>query len=82
MDEVSFLNDELIQDAVLRNIEVMCEASNNVMRHAPEFAASHDDIPWLVLYTMRNRVSHGYDSVDLEIVWKTIQSDLPIVERN
>lgn len=29
------------------------------------------------MYTMRNRVSHGYDKVDLEIVWKTIQGDLP-----
>ena len=44
---------------------------------APEFAARHDDIPWQVMYTMRNRVSHGYDKVDLEIVWKTIHSDLP-----
>jgi uncharacterized protein with HEPN domain len=29
------------------------------------------------MYAMRNRVSHGYDTVDLEIVWKTIQRDLP-----
>jgi len=29
------------------------------------------------MYTMRNRVSHGYDTVDLKIVWRTIQSDLP-----
>ena len=29
------------------------------------------------MYTMRNRISHGYDKVDLELVWKTIQSDLP-----
>lgn len=29
------------------------------------------------MYTMRNRVSHGYDKVDLEIAWKTVQGDLP-----
>ena len=29
------------------------------------------------MYTMRNRLSHGYDSIDLEVVWKTIQNDLP-----
>ena len=46
---------------------------------APEFATQHDDIPWLVMYTMRNRVSHGYDKVDLEIIWKTIHSDLPVL---
>lgn len=77
MDEVAFLNSELVQDAVIRNIEIVGEASNNIQRVAPEFAAQHDDIPWLVMYTMRNRVSHGYDKVDMEIVWKTVQSDLP-----
>jgi uncharacterized protein with HEPN domain len=77
MDEVAFLNSEMVQDAVIRNIEIIGEASNNIQRVAPEFAAQHDDIPWLVMYTMRNRVSHGYDTVDLPIVWKTIQGDLP-----
>ncbi len=77
MDEAAFLNSELVQDAVIRNIEIIGEASNNILRVAPEFAARHGDVPWQVMYTMRNRVSHGYDKVDLEIVWKTIQSDLP-----
>lgn len=77
LDEAGFLNSELVQDAVIRNIEIIGEASNNIQRVAPEFAAQHDDIPWLVMYTMRNRVSHGYDTVDLEIVWKTIQGDFP-----
>lgn len=77
MDEMAFLNSDLVQDAVIRNIEIIGEASNNIQRVDPAFAAQHDDIPWLILYTMRNRVSHGYDKVDLEIVWKTIQGDLP-----
>ena len=77
MDEVAFLSSELVQDAVIRNIEIIGEASNNILRVAPDFAAKHDDIPWQVMYTMRNRVSHGYDKVDLEIVWKTIQGDFP-----
>ena len=77
MDEVAFLNSRLVQDAVIRNIEVIGEAANKIQRGAPEFAARHDDVPWLVMDTMRNRVSHGYDKVDLELVWRTIQSDLP-----
>ncbi len=81
MDEVAFLNSELVQDAVIRNIEIIGEAANNIQRVATEFAAQHDDIPWQVMYTMRNRVSHGYDKVDLEIVWKTIQGDLPRLYR-
>ena len=79
MDEVAFLNNQLVQDAVIRNIGIIGEASNNIQRAAPEFAAQHDDIPWLVMYTMRNRVTHGYDKVDLEIVWQTIHRDLPVL---
>ena len=77
MDEGGFLYSELVQDAVIRNIEIIGEAANNILRVAPEFAAQHCDVPWQVMYTMRNRVSHCYDKVDLEIVWKTIQSNLP-----
>ncbi|AVO50041.1 hypothetical protein C6568_12865 [Melaminivora suipulveris] len=77
MDEAAFLESELVQDAVIRNIEVIGEASNNILRTDPAFAAQHEDVPWLVMYTMRNRVAHGYDKVDLEIVWRTIARDLP-----
>jgi len=77
MEEAEFLGSELVQDAVVRNIEIIGEASNNIQRVAPDFVARHDDIPWLVMYAMRNRVSHGYDKVDLKIVWKTIRRDLP-----
>lgn len=77
MDEVAFLNSELVQDAVIRNIEIIGEASNNIQCLDPEFAAQQEDIPWQVMYTMRNRVSHGYHKVDNEILWKTIQNDLP-----
>ena len=77
MDEAVFLNSELVQDAVIRNIEIIGEASNNIQRVAPEFAAQYNNIPWLVMYTMRNRLAHGYDKVDMEIVWQTIRRDLP-----
>lgn len=48
MDEVAFLSSELVQDAVIRNIEIIGEASNNIQRVAPAFAAQHDEIPYLV----------------------------------
>ncbi|CAG2155382.1 HepT-like ribonuclease domain-containing protein [Cupriavidus numazuensis] len=81
MDLAVFLNNELVQDAVIRNIEIIGEASNNVLKGDPEFAARHYEIPWLVIYTMRNRVSHGYDKVDFEIVWNMIRRDLPDLRR-
>jgi uncharacterized protein with HEPN domain len=77
MDEVTFLASKLVQDAVIRNIEIMGEASNSILRVDPVFAAQHTEIPWQVMYAMRNRVSHGYDKVDFEMVWKTVCNDLP-----
>jgi uncharacterized protein with HEPN domain len=77
MDEMAFLSSRLVQDAVIRNIEIIGEASNNILRVAPAFAAQHAEIPWQVMYAMRNRVSHGYDKVDFEMVWKTLHNDLP-----
>ncbi len=77
MPEVAFLENELVQDAVIRNIEIIGEAARNIERNDPVFAAQHAEIPWEVIYAMRNRVAHGYFKVDLEIVWKTIQADLP-----
>jgi uncharacterized protein with HEPN domain len=76
-DEVAFLNDPKTQDAVVRNFEIIGEAAHNIERHHAEFAAAHPEIPWTVVYAMRNRVAHGYFKADLEMVWKTIHADLP-----
>lgn len=46
MSEVEFLNDRKTQDAVIRNLEIIGEAANKVMRVAPEFAAAHPEVPW------------------------------------
>jgi uncharacterized protein with HEPN domain len=81
VDEMGFLSSELIQDAVIRNLEIIGEAANNVLREDASFATKHPDIPWQVMYAMRNRLSHAYDKVDMEIVWKTIQRDLPELYR-
>lgn len=80
IDERGFLDDPKTQDAILRNIEIIGEAARNVERADPQFSASHPEIPWAVIYAMRNRLSHGYFEVDLEIVWKTVRNDLPPLE--
>ncbi len=82
MDEGGFLQNKLVQDAVIRNFEIIGEASHNIERHYPEFAATHPQLPLAFAYEMRNAVAHGYFKVDLEIVWRTILSDLPVLERS
>lgn len=75
--EPDFFQDEQLQDAVVRNIEVIGEAARNISLHAPEFARQNAQIPWAALYAMRNRVSHGYWTIDVAVVWQVIQRDLP-----
>lgn len=79
IDEVAFLRNEMAQDAVIRNFEIIGEASHNIEVHFPEFAAAHPELPLAFAYQMRNAVAHGYFKVDLEIVWKTIQNDLAVL---
>ncbi len=81
MDESAFLRNELVQDAVIRNIEILGEAARNIARDHQNFAEQHSEVQWENIYLMRNRVVHGYFTVDLEIVWKTLQEDLPTLER-
>src|SRR3990167_128848 len=77
IDKESWLGNTLIQDAVIRNIEIIGEASHNVQTYHQEFARQNADFPWDDAYWMRNVLSHGYFQVDLDIVWTTITSELP-----
>ena len=77
MDVAVFIADRKTCDAVIRNIEVIGEACNNVTKNHPTFAAEHPLIPWGFAYEMRNALSHGYFNVDKAIVWQTVQHDLP-----
>ena len=77
MEEDEFLHDEKTQDAIIRNFEIIGEASRNIEQHHTDFAAEHSEIPWRIAYEMRNALAHGYFSVDMGIVWKTIKADLP-----
>ena len=58
----------------------MGEAARNVQRHHADFAAAQADVPWAVMVGMRNRVSHGYFAVDWDLIWATIQQDLPALD--
>lgn len=62
---------------MIRNIEIIGEAAQNIRRRHPEFAARHPEIPWGGVYGMRNAIAHGYFTVDLDVVWKTVCEELP-----
>ena len=62
------------QDAVIRNLEVMGEA---VRKISDTTRAAHPEVPWRQIAATRDRVIHGYFSVDLEIVWEIVATELP-----
>lgn len=70
-----FLDDELRQSAIMRQLEIIGEATG---RLTAEFLQAHADVlPWNVMKSMRNVLIHGYDEVDIEIVWTTATQDIP-----
>lgn len=81
VDQEQFLMSHLVQDAVVRNFEVIGEASKHILQRFPDFAAAHPELPLAVAYKLRNVVAHGYHEVDYQIVWDTIWQDLPDLGR-
>ena len=79
-DDRAFLSNTLVQDAVIRNLEIIGEASRNIERASPDFMAANPELPLTFAYDMRNLLAHGYYTVDLAIVWKTVEGDLPLLK--
>ena len=74
VEEASFLSDKMLQDAVIRNLEVIGEACANL---SADLTQAHADIPWHKASAIRNRLVHGYFDVDLRVVWRTARESLP-----
>lgn len=67
----------MLQDAVVRNIGIIGEAAKQLLDVAPDFSNKHPEIPFAEVYGMRNRVIHGYASVDPTVVWDSVLNDVP-----
>ena len=66
--------DRMLVLSIVKDIEIVGEAAGKV---SADTQARHPEIPWLVIQGMRNRLIHVYFDVNLDIVWSTVQSDLP-----
>jgi uncharacterized protein with HEPN domain len=67
----------MIQDAIIRNIEIIGEATKKISK---QFTQSYPDIPWQDMAGMRDKLIHDYLDVDLDVVWKTVEFDLPLLK--
>jgi uncharacterized protein with HEPN domain len=72
-----FLADETLQLALSKCVETIGEASRNIIRHHPGFADAHPEFELVEAYRMRNRLAHGYDTIDWRIVWDTATTYVP-----
>ena len=66
--------DRQLNLALVRLVEIVGEAASRVSGETRE---RYRDIPWSEIVSLRNRLIHGYDEVDFDILWEIIQSDLP-----
>ena len=66
--------DRLLNLALVRLLEIIGEAANRI---SEEEQQRHPDIPWAQIVGLRNRLIHGYDAVDFDILWQIIADDLP-----
>ncbi|EIM65097.1 HepT-like ribonuclease domain-containing protein [Desulfobacter postgatei] len=72
-----WMKDQKTIDAVIRNLEIIGEAAANVPR---EIQNLYVDIPWYQMKGMRNILIHEYFGVDNDVLWNTIQKDLPVLK--
>jgi len=67
-------NERLLNLALTRLLEMICEAANRVPE---ETRTQYPDLPWFQMIAARNRLIHGYDNVDFDVLWSIIKNDLP-----
>ena len=70
----AFLSDSKTQDAVIRNLEIIGEASKKI---SETFKSNNPSIPWKPMSGMRDKLIHDYFSVNLEIIWNVVEQELP-----
>jgi uncharacterized protein with HEPN domain len=72
-------SDEGLAHSLVRVIQIIGEAANHVDESIRE---SNPSIPWTEIISMRNRLVHAYHDINLDIVWKTVREDLPLLTKH
>ncbi len=72
-----FYNNVMIQDAVIRNIEVIGEVAKRV---TTKFKCDYPNVPWRQMAGIRDVLIHDYDSIDVVIVWNVVAIELPKIK--
>lgn len=73
-----FYNSSLVQDAVVRNLQVMAESSQRI---SVDIKNRYSNIPWASIAGFRNILVHDYLGVDLDVIWSVVELELPALEK-
>lgn len=76
MDNEAFLGNRMVQDAVIRQFEIVGEATKNL---SESFRECHPLMPWKDLAGFRDKLIHQYFGVDLSSVWRSVVDDVPVL---
>mgnify|MGYP001603851909 CR=1 FL=1 len=79
LKDSDFFDDKKTQDAVVRNLEIIGEASGKI---SEDLRSANPNIPWKTLSGVRNRLIHHYFGVNIDIVWSIAKEDLPELHKN
>ncbi|MCD4820203.1 MAG: DUF86 domain-containing protein [Candidatus Cloacimonetes bacterium] len=77
IDEIEFKEfkiNHLVVDAVIRNFEIIGEASKNIPK---EIKDKYPQMPWYKMYGLRNLIAHVYFGIDYEMIWEIAKNNLP-----
>ncbi len=74
----AFFASHTLQDAVLRNLQTMCESTQ---RLSPAAKVKHPEVAWKDISGFRNVLVHDYFGIDLDLVWEIMQQDMPTLKR-
>lgn len=79
MSENQFFSNSMAHDAVVRQLEIIGEAANNI---SDDFREKYAKIPWGKMIGIRNKIIHEYFNVNFAVVWDTVQDDLPHLKKS
>lgn len=78
VSEEQFRQSRLLQDGIVRELEIVGEASRNL---SDEFRHGHEEVPWAQIIGLRNRITHEYFNLNLDIIWEIVRDDVPTLKQ-